>query len=79
MASLPIKQISNKLEIKLRDDIISSVDLMLKLNEELQTSKLPDKIEQLKSRIEHSDNKINQLVYQLYGLTDVETKIIESN
>ncbi|QQS51165.1 MAG: N-6 DNA methylase [Bacteroidota bacterium] len=79
LASLPIKQISNKLEIKLRDDIISSVDLMLKLNEELQTSKLPDKIEQLKSRIEHSDNKINQLVYQLYGLTDVETKIIESN
>lgn len=80
LASLPIKQInsSNLIEIKLRDDIITSVDLMLKLNEELQSIKIPDKIEQIKNRIEHTETRINQLVYDLYELNDNEIEIIEN-
>ena len=49
---------------------------MLKLNEEFQSAKLPDKIEQIKTRIEHTDKRINQLVFELYGLTDEEKSII---
>ena len=55
----------------------SQVDQLIKLHEELKTTKLPDKIEQLQARIEYTDDKINQLVYQLYDLTDDEISIIE--
>jgi len=80
LASMPIKQINNNnnVQLKLRDDLIVSVDLMLKLNEELQTAKLPDKIEQLKTHIEHTDKRINKIVYELYGLEKPEIDIIEA-
>jgi type I restriction-modification system DNA methylase subunit len=55
----------------------SQVDQLIKLHEELKTTKLPDKIEQLQARIEYTDDKINQLVYQLYDLTEEEISIIE--
>jgi predicted type IV restriction endonuclease len=59
------------------DEIIKNVDFLLKLNEELKDSKLPSKTEQIKNRIEHSEQKINELVYQLYELTPEEIAIIE--
>ena len=74
---LPIKKITNDFEKKCHDEIILHVDLLLKLNKELQVSKLPTEIDQIKQRIEHSEDKINQLVYELYGLTKEEIKIIE--
>jgi len=54
------------------------VELLIKLNNELKSSKLPDRIEQLQSRIEFIESKINQLVYQLYYLTEAEISIIEN-
>ena len=77
--NLPIKVFSNKSEEKSHDEIVKHVDLLLKLNAELPEAKLPEKIEQLKSRIAYSEDKINQLVYELYGLTEEEIKIIEGN
>jgi type I restriction-modification system DNA methylase subunit len=56
----------------------SHVEQLIKLLEELKTAKLPDKIEQLQTRIEYTDKKINQLVYQLYDLTEEEISIIEN-
>jgi type I restriction-modification system DNA methylase subunit len=50
---------------------------MISLNEELQLEKLPDKLDQLKSRIQYTDQRINELVYKLYGLTEEEVKIVE--
>jgi len=38
---------------------------------------LPNQIEQIKSRIEYCEDKINEIVYELYGLTEEEVKIIE--
>jgi len=35
-------------------------------------------INQLKSEIEKTDNEIDQLVYEIYGLTEAEIKIVES-
>ena len=52
-------------------------NIHLKLNEELRVTKLPSNIEQLKQRIEHSEDKINQLVYELYELSPEEIKIVE--
>lgn len=60
-----------------RNDIIKHVDFLLKLNEEIKEVKLQVKAEQIKQRIEHSEEKINQLVYELYDLTEVEIKIVD--
>jgi hypothetical protein len=51
---------------------------MLQLNKELQSATLPDNKEQIKARIGHTDDKINRMVYRLYGLTEEEIQIVEN-
>ena len=65
--------------LKKQDEIIKHVDLLLTLNQEIKEEKMPNKIEQIKQRIAHSEDKINTLVYELYDLTDEEIKIIEES
>ena len=76
---LPIRNIDlkNKSDREHHDQIVKQVNILLKLNEELKDEKLQTKIEQAKQHITHSEEKINQLVYELYNLTDKEIKIIE--
>ncbi len=50
---------------------------MLTLNKEKQQTTLSEKQEQLQHRIHYTDDKINKLVYELYGLTEEEINIIE--
>lgn len=47
------------------------------LEEEFNSNK--DRVNQLNSEIIKVDNEINQMVYELYGLTDEEIKIIEAS
>ncbi len=67
----PIKKVDlkSKTEKSLHDEIVQSVELMLQLQKEKQQTNLPDKLEQLKARIKYTDDKINKLVYSLYGLS----------
>jgi len=58
-------------------EIIKLVDQLLQLNQELQTATLPNQIEQIKSRIEYCEDKINEIVYELYGLSKEEIKIVD--
>jgi len=51
---------------------------MLHLNKALQKATLPEQKEQLKARIDYTDQKIDKLVYELYGLTEEEIRIIEN-
>ena len=78
--TFPIKtpDLTNPSESSLHASIITNVDLMLQLNKELQAATLPDRKEQLKARIGHTDEKINKMVYQLYGLTEEEIQIVEN-
>ncbi|MEK6616216.1 MAG: TaqI-like C-terminal specificity domain-containing protein, partial [Bacteroidota bacterium] len=62
---------------KNKNEIVKHVDLLLKLYEELKEEKFQSKVEQLKQRINHSEEKINELVYELYELTPEEIKIVE--
>ncbi|ECQ1211670.1 class I SAM-dependent DNA methyltransferase [Campylobacter coli] len=62
---LPIPKINSKNE-KLADELINSVDEILKAKEQ-------DK----NANTQELENKINSLVYKLYNLTDDEIKIIE--
>jgi len=45
------------------------------LNKELQTTKLETQQQQIQRTISHSENKIDELVYELYGLTKEEIQI----
>ena len=44
--------------------------------EQKQTTTFSEKLEQLNQRIQYTDNKINKLVYWIYGLMDEEKGIV---
>lgn len=60
-----------------RNEIVKHVDLILKLNEEIKDENLQSKSDQIKQHIAHSEEKINELVYELYDLTPEEIKIVK--
>ena len=60
------------------EQLVKQVDNLFRVNKEIQEIKIPNKLEQLNTKIEFFDNKINQLVYQLYELTEEEIKIVEN-
>jgi adenine-specific DNA-methyltransferase len=61
------------------DNIISKlVDQLLQLNKDLQSTTLETKREQIQAKITHYEDRINEQVYQLYGLTEDEIDKIES-
>lgn len=71
---LPIpKNISDKQQT----EIIKLVEQLLTFNKEIQTAPLADKKEQLQNRISFTEDKINQIIYELYDLTTDEIKLIE--
>ena len=59
--------------------LIGLVNEMLKLHKELQKTNTPSERQMLQKQIEHADKKINELVYELYDLTEEEIQIIEDN
>lgn len=77
IAQLKVLPIPLTINEKQKTEIVKHVSLFLKLKEELKEIKLQSKIDQVKQRIEHSEDKINQLVYDLYELTPEEIAIIE--
>ena len=81
IGQIPFRDINlkNKTEKADHDEIVKNVDSLLKLNEEKQGAKLQSKIDQLQTHIDHCEEKINEIVYHLYGLTGEEIKIVECN
>ena len=59
--------------------IIKLVNNLLKLNEQLKTTKLETQRQQIQRTIDHTEKKIDQLVYKLYGLSEEEITIIEQS
>jgi hypothetical protein len=58
--------------------MVALVDQMLNLNKKLNNAKLPQEKNLLQRQIETTDKQIDQLVYELYDLTEEEIKIVES-
>ncbi|MEJ7680706.1 MAG: TaqI-like C-terminal specificity domain-containing protein [Segetibacter sp.] len=75
--SIPIPEVKGDIQKKLSDEIIRSVDLMLRLKLEKQVTPQSDKINHLNQRIAYTDERINKLVYELYGLSEEEIGIVE--
>jgi type I restriction-modification system DNA methylase subunit len=75
----PIKTIDseNIQEVQKQSEIIKLVGQLVQLIAEKTTAKLQSKIELIESKIDYCEEKINQLVYQLYELTEEEISIIE--
>lgn len=49
------------------------------LNKKLQTAKIAQDKELIKRRIKITDNQIDRLVYELYGLTEDEVKVVDGD
>lgn len=70
--------LADKKEKEIHSEIVKGVDTLLKLNIEMQEVSLQSKIEQMKARVEHTEEKINHLIFGLYGLTEKEVSEIQS-
>ena len=65
-------------DAKIQAEIIKHVDRLLQLYRDLPLATLPSQREQIQSKIDYSEDRIDALVYELYGLTEEEIKIIET-
>ncbi len=75
--SIPIRLLdtTKKVDAELHNRMIPLVDHMLELHK--RTPQTPFEQEQLKREIAATDAQIDRLVYDLYGLTEEEIKIVE--
>jgi hypothetical protein len=53
------------------------VETILKLHKDLPKAKTPHEQESLQRQIAAADNQIDALVYELYGLSEDEIRIVE--
>ena len=77
--ALPVRSIDlSNLEDKARHDrMVALVDQMLELHKQLASAKTDHEKNVIQRQIDATDQQIDQLVYELYGLTEEETKIVE--
>jgi hypothetical protein len=75
LAQLPIISAIEKDQ----QEIVNLVDNLLKLNTQLQDTKLETQQEQIQRTINHTEKKIDELVYGLYGLSEEEIEIIKKS
>lgn len=78
---IPIKTIdsNNKAEVQIKEQITLLVTQMLEAKKQLAKAKTEADKEYLEKKCSTIDRQIDQLVYELYGLTEEEIKIVEGN
>ncbi len=70
LKTIPIIQSTNP-------QITNLVDTLLNLNKQLKSVNLETERLQIQRAIDHSEKKIDEMVYELYGLSEEEIEIIE--
>jgi hypothetical protein len=77
--TLPIHLIdfSNPSDVQRHDSMITLVDRMLSLHQQLAAANTPTEKNMLQRQIDFTDHEIDRLVYDLYSLTEEEIKIVE--
>ena len=78
VAKIPIPNIDKGKEVN-KNLITQIVTNLLNLNNQLPSATLDTQRRQLQRAIEHAEKRIDELVYQLYGLTEEEVKVVEGN
>jgi hypothetical protein len=79
VVKIPIRTInfSDPADKARHDRMVTLVTQMLDLNKRLQDARLEQEKTQLSRQIEATDAAIDKLVYELYGLTEEEIKVVE--
>jgi hypothetical protein len=77
--NLPMRKVdfSNQSDRARYDKISILVEQMLTLHKRLALTETPDEKTRLQRQIDVTDRQIDQLVYELYGLTEGEIKVVE--
>ena len=80
LGQLPIRTInfSDPADKSRHDKMVGLVGQMLDLHKKLAASRLDHEQTALQRQIDETDKQIDDLVYELYGLTEEEIKIVES-
>jgi len=81
LIQLPIHTINfdDPEDVAKHDKMVSLVEKMLQLNKDIYSARTPGDKEFIQRQIDATDKQIDALVYDLYGLTDDEIKIIEDS
>ena len=80
LIQLPIRAIdfNNPADVKRHERMVALVENMLGLHKQLAAAHTPHEKDLLQRQIASTDRQIDALVYELYGLTEEEIKIVES-
>jgi hypothetical protein len=76
---IPVINLDNPSDKTCHDQMSALVDQMLALNHRLDKARTAHENDLLQRQIQTIDNRIDQLVYQLYGLSDDEIRLIQSS
>jgi hypothetical protein len=76
---LPIRTINfaDKSDKSAHDQMVSLVEQMLEMHQKLAGARTPQEKTALERQIAATDTQIDRFVYDLYGLTEDEIKIVE--
>ena len=79
LSQLPIRpfDFADPADRKRRDRMVALVEEMLVLHRRLAAARTTHEQENLKRQIDAADRRIDRLVYDLYGLTEEEIRIVE--
>jgi hypothetical protein len=61
------------------DKMVKHVEQMLALHRQLAAAKTPHQKEALQRQIAATDKQIDKVVYEFYGLTEEEVRIVEGD
>ena len=77
--TLPIRKmdLSQEADKARHDHMVQLVEQLLALHQQLAAAKAPHDRTVLQAQIDATDRQIDRLVYDLYGLTEEETRIVE--
>jgi hypothetical protein len=81
MSKIPLRTIdfSNPTEKPQHDKLVALVDTMLELQGKYHDAKMERDKELYERQIKIADAQIDRLVYDLYGLTEEEVKVVEKS
>jgi hypothetical protein len=78
---VPIRAIDfdNSADRSKHEKVVKLVQQILDLHRQLAVAKIPDEKTRIQRQIDATDKQIDKLVYDLYGLTEEEIKIVDGN
>jgi hypothetical protein len=74
---IPALDLSKKSDKAVHDKLVSLVDQMLALKKKEHAETVPQTKTMIGRQIQAVDKQIDALVYQLYGLTEEEIRVVE--